>query len=1075
MAATIVIKSSGDDPRTCRTGAPVRLRWMAVAAIIVSVLIPLLLAAQPVRYDIRTISGIAPVRINDRRQVAGNIGPLVARWENGSAFTYPGLSPAGSRALAINGVGEIAGWSVDGNNDRHAVVFRNDTSFLILAGPGRGIGGANGINDFGDVAGYFDFCDTCRPSNRRNHAVLWRGGTIADLGTIEDAESEAIAVNNYGMVVGVASEGTSFDSRAFMTAGGGLTPLGNLGAGQSRPYDVNDNGMVVGISEETNDVSRAVIWNPGIQNIQTLPGSWSRAWAVNDDGQVVGDIATPAGSRGFIWQQGTMTLLDSLVPPDSGWVIEHAVDINGPGDILALARKNSVSTYVILIPGLTITRPGPNERWMAGETDTIRWQGGLQGHALELRFSADSGRTFDLIGHVPYADSGRFVWQVPGHVISKHCFIRAEDLNDPSLRDTSGRFRIKPYILTRDSGGQYEPYRPEEDVWSFPNQAQYMFPPAWYQQFDYRGTDPFTGQSYVVFAPYQLALSSSSSFPDWISWVRAFGADACYHRIAFPPVYSYAAVYRWYAMARSWQGSCFGLAASNALVFSYREQFRSRYAGFPAFADPVSVPPDTSVRRVVSGLFTHQFGDPSREHTLSLLGYVTPNETLRDLKAMLREDEGSPRTLSFMNNNGMGGHNVLPYRVRQDNTAQNIYYIFVYDNNFPLTTTIIRIDTADNAQHGVWMPLYGNAGWGGPRKFLLMTESRDYLQHAVFAKPTAERRSPFILSPDRLEVITSPGVDLRIEDAHGNVTGHRSGAAWEDITGSVPLVSFDGSETPPYGYALPAGSYRVTMDSCASDTVMAFFFTGSRTYLYSRGDSRPDHTDRLRFHDGVSVSNPDTQQRTIGLLALVNETTREKMVSFSGMDLPQGDSVAVATVGENDLRLISHGASREYDLELTRVDGEGTARFMHARVPLQANTTHLLEPGWEDLAGTALRILVDHGNTGTVDDTLYLANQAGGTVDTQEEIHPGSYRLDQNFPNPFNPGTTISFEVPHDAVVTLRVFNMLGQEVLTLIDGMVAAGQHRVHLDARSLSSGVYYYRLEGAGYTGVKRMLLLR
>lgn len=50
---------------------------------------------------------------------------------------------------------------------------------------------------------------------------------------------------------------------------------------------------------------------------------------------------------------------------------------------------------------------------------------------------------------------------------------------------------------------------------------------------------------------------------------------------------------------------------------------------------------------------------------------------------MLREDEGSPRTLSFMNNNGMGGHNVLPYRVRQDNTAQNIYYIFVYDNNFP--------------------------------------------------------------------------------------------------------------------------------------------------------------------------------------------------------------------------------------------------------------------------------------------------------------------------------------------------------------------------------------------------------
>lgn len=1075
MAMTSVIRSSGDSSRTCRSGEPMRSGWMTGAALIVSLLIPLALQSQPVRYDIRAISGIEPVRMNDRRQVAGNIGPLVARWENGSAFTYPGLSPTGSRALSINGVGEIAGWSVDGNNDRHAVVFRNDTSLLILAGPGRAIGGANGINDFGDVAGYFDFCDTCRPSKRRNHAVLWRGSMIADLGTIEDAESEAIAVNNYGMVVGVASEGTSFDTRAFMTAGAGLTPLGDLGVGRSRPYDVNDNGMVVGMSEETNDVSRAVIWNPVIQNIQTLPGSWSRAWAVNDAAQVVGDIATPTGPRGFIWHQGTMTLLDSLIPPDSGWVIERAVDINGPGDILALGRKNSVTSYVLLIPGLMITRPAPNERWMAGETDTIRWQGGLQGHALDLRFSADSGRTFDIIGHVPHADSGRYVWQVPGHIVSKHCFISAVDVHDPSLHDTSGRFRIKPYILTRDSGGQYEPYRPEEDVWSFPNQAQYMYPPAWYQQFDYRGTDPFTGQSYVVFAPYQLTLSSSSSFPDWISWVRAFGTDACYHRIAFPPVYSYAAVYRWYAMARSWQGSCFGLAASNALVFSYREQFRSRYAGFPAFADPVTVPPDTSVRRVVSELFTHQFGDPSHEHTLSLLSYVSPNQTLNELKEMLREDVVSPRTLSFMNNNGMGGHNVLPYRVRQDNTAQNIYYIFVYDNNYPLTTTIIRIDTADNAQHGVWMPLYGNAGWGGPRKFLLMTESHDYLQPAVLAKPTAERRSPFILSPDRLEVITSRGLNVRIEDAHGNVTGHRRGAAWEDIPGSVPLVSFDGSESPPYGYAFPAGSYSVSMDSCASDTVTAFFFTGSRTFLYSRGDARPQHTDRLRFHDGVSVSNPDAEQRTIGLLALVNESTREKSVSFSGMELPQGDSITVATLGENDIKLTSHGAAREYDLELTRVTGEGTARFLHVRVPLQANTAHLLEPGWEDLTRTDLRVLVDHGNTGTVDDTLFLTNQAGGTVDTQEGIQPGSYRLDQNFPNPFNPGTTISFEVPHDAVVTLKVFNMLGQEVLTLIDGVVVAGQHRVHFDARSLSSGVYYYRLEGAGHTLVKRMLLLR
>jgi hypothetical protein len=98
------------------------------------------------------------------------------------------------------------------------------------------------------------------------------------------------------------------------------------------------------------------------------------------------------------------------------------------------------------------------------------------------------------------------------------------------------------------------------------------------------------------------------------------------------------------------------------------------------------------------------------------------------------------------------------------------------------------------------------------------------------------------------------------------------------------------------------------------------------------------------------------------------------------------------------------------------------------------------------------------------------------------EEMPESFSLAQNFPNPFNPSTTISFALPQASVVTLRVYNMLGQEVATLLDrAELSEGEQSVVFDAVSLPSGVYFYRLatqplEGsASFQQVKRMLLMK
>jgi len=127
--------------------------------------------------------------------------------------------------------------------------------------------------------------------------------------------------------------------------------------------------------------------------------------------------------------------------------------------------------------------------------------------------------------------------------------------------------------------------------------------------------------------------------------------------------------------------------------------------------------------------------------------------------------------------------------------------------------------------------------------------------------------------------------------------------------------------------------------------------------------------------------------------------------------------------------------------------------------------------------------LVTHQSSLTPQGALYLA--AGG--DEEEEADtttsaavPEKYELSQNFPNPFNPSTTIRFSLPQGGPVSLKIYNIRGQLVRTLVDGFTEAGRHQAVWNGTDeagtkVASGVYFCRFSANGFVEVKKMALVR
>ena len=107
--------------------------------------------------------------------------------------------------------------------------------------------------------------------------------------------------------------------------------------------------------------------------------------------------------------------------------------------------------------------------------------------------------------------------------------------------------------------------------------------------------------------------------------------------------------------------------------------------------------------------------------------------------------------------------------------------------------------------------------------------------------------------------------------------------------------------------------------------------------------------------------------------------------------------------------------------------------------------------------------------------TVYKYSRGNITsVEPVTEI-PETFHLAQNYPNPFNPSTQINYSLQTSAIVSLKIYDLLGNEVQALVDAFHLEGTYSVTFDAGDLASGVYFYKLEASDFVASKKMLLIR
>ncbi len=214
----------------------------------------------------------------------------------------------------------------------------------------------------------------------------------------------------------------------------------------------------------------------------------------------------------------------------------------------------------------------------------------------------------------------------------------------------------------------------------------------------------------------------------------------------------------------------------------------------------------------------------------------------------------------------------------------------------------------------------------------------------------------------------------------------------------------------------------------------------------------------------IYSDNGGSSWSTYNYLSLLSESNVKFVAISSDSNSTSNDFIVGAyQLGSGDTIVVRRGRPGSLGVRNYKVN-EFTSSIYNAPVVAVYNPS-----------GTKSSALLYTGLVSNYSSNVYFDGEH--LVSSVSEL-PGvatEYSLEQNYPNPFNPSTAVRFSIPEQTNVSLKVFNSIGQEVATLINGEMTAGNHEVDFNASKLSSGVYFYRIETPAFTSTKKMILIK
>ena len=361
------------------------MRTFATTLMILAFVVVSMAAAGQARaqgYSITDLgANVYPMAINDTGQATGyinNSGQHDAMFYNNGAVqdlgTFGNVSATGS---SINASGQIAITTtptVNGStpNNVYGYVYNTATQTQQYIGQLDFGGSASSINNAGQVVGQF------QPAGSTNwHDFTYQNGTFSDIGTFGGQYvNYAPHVNNSGQIAGSALMLGSVGTQGFISGYNGqnavnIGTLGALSPMNTVAYGLNDSGAVVGFSYTSTNAEHAFIYQNGtmtdLNNLLPNNSTSSQAKAINANGDVTG-LYRPAGASSwsaFIYENGQMFDLGSELPANSGWTFSSVYGINDEGQIVGYGSDNGVTSGFLLTPE-TSPAPIPGAVWLLG-------------------------------------------------------------------------------------------------------------------------------------------------------------------------------------------------------------------------------------------------------------------------------------------------------------------------------------------------------------------------------------------------------------------------------------------------------------------------------------------------------------------------------------------------------------------------------------------------------------------------------------------------------------------------------------------------------------------------------------